>query len=205
MGLIQSLAKEPKMAPHELHTSEVVSEQNGTIIDRCKNVVSTISQKAETFNWQEQIPSGLKENAQFAWEKVKDYPMVEKLVSQMKDTSENAQVSWQKVKEQTTMENLISQVKESPFWDLPPTALVLIGICLLPVASCISFFITSISLLFQPQVRHQRQPLSCRRTGICVPHNRSCSSSACIQTSWASCCRSPSSCCSSWSIRRAPM
>ena len=33
------------MAPHELHTSEVVSEQNGTIIDRCKNVVSTISQK----------------------------------------------------------------------------------------------------------------------------------------------------------------
>jgi len=54
------------MAPHELHTSEVVSEQNGTIIDRCKNVVSTISQKAETFNWQEQIPSGLKENAQFA-------------------------------------------------------------------------------------------------------------------------------------------
>ena len=52
------------------------------------------------------------------------------------------------MKEQTTMENLISQVKESPFWDLPPTALVLIGICLLPVASCISFFITSISLLF---------------------------------------------------------
>jgi len=86
--------------------------------------------------------------SEWAGEKVKDYPMVEKLVSQMKDTSENAQVSWQKVKEQTTMENLISLVKESPFWDLPPTALVLIGICLLPVASCISFFITSISLLF---------------------------------------------------------
>merc|ERR1712179_258998 len=110
-----------KMPPHNLPATDDVPLRKNTIIDRCKEVVSSISQKAETFNWQEQIPSGLKENAQFAWEKVK---------------------------EQTTMENLISQVKESPFWDLPPTALVLIGICLLPVASCISFFITSISLLF---------------------------------------------------------
>ena len=31
--------------------------------------------------------------SEWAGEKVKDYPMVEKLVSQMKDTSENAQVS----------------------------------------------------------------------------------------------------------------
>merc|ERR1711926_41746 len=40
--------------------------------------------------------------------------MVEKLTSQMKETTEIAQVTWDKVKENLAVEKLTSQVKESP-------------------------------------------------------------------------------------------
>merc|ERR1712137_1192175 len=54
------------------------------------------------------------ETSEIAWDKVKDNSMLEKLTTQVKETTENAQVTWDKVKENLAVEKLTSQVKESP-------------------------------------------------------------------------------------------
>merc|ERR1719219_748409 len=64
----------------------------------------------------EKLTSQMKETteiAQVTWDKVKESPMVEKLTSQVKETAENAQVAWGKVKESPIVEKLTTQMKGS--------------------------------------------------------------------------------------------
>jgi len=155
------------MAPRDLPTVNDVSEMSNALINRCKSAVSSISSRAENFKWQEQIPTGIKQNAQVTWDKVKDNAVVERLTGikenaqvtwdKVKDNSvverlngikENAQVTWYKVKDNASVEKLTEQVKESPIWKVSPATMAVMGFAALPIISFLFIMLIGLSPAF---------------------------------------------------------
>merc|ERR1712071_265916 len=127
-----------------LPTVNDVSEMSNALINRCKSAVSSISSRAENFKWQEQIPTGIKQNAQVTWDKGKDNAVVER----MGGIKENAQVTWYKVKDNASVEKLTEQVKESPIWKVSPATMAVMGLAALPIISFLFIMLIGLSPAF---------------------------------------------------------